>query len=307
MGNKILYILLFAWVKVNSILPMPVLYLFSDILYFFVYHVGRYRRKVVRTNLINSFPDKTEKEIKNIECRFYHFFADYFVETIKIANIRQKELAKHAIIKNPEVIFDLIDKGHSCFILTAGHYGNWELFSASGLYFQGRASLDHVYRPLKNKAFDKLFIYLRTRFNSPGIKKDEVARTIVDLKRNKSNDIVTLVADQTPSKKYLEYWATFLNQDSAILLGPEKLAKKFDIPILFADMIRVKRGYYTVDLKLITDNPKDTPDYFITDEFVRLMNACIMRDPAFWLWTHKRWKHKRVENGELRVESVNSM
>ena len=296
MDNRILYILLFTWVKINSMLPMPVLYLFSDILYFFVYHVAGYRREVVRTNMTNSFPDKTEEEIKNLESRFYHFLADYFAETIKIAGMPQKEVAKHAVIKNPKIIFDLIDKGHSCFVLTAGHYGNWELFSASGLYFQDRASLDHVYRPLKNKAFDKLFIYLRTRFNSPGIKKDEVARTIIDIKRKKSNNIVTLVADQTPSKEYLEYWTTFLNQDSAILLGPEKMAKKFDIPILFADMIRVKRGYYTLELKLITDTPKEAPDYFITDEFVRLMNACIMRDPAYWLWTHKRWKHKRVKS-----------
>ena len=296
MRDKILYILLFAWVKVNSVLPMAVLYLFADIFYFFVYRVAGYRRKVVRTNMINSFPDKTEKEIIDLERRFYHFLTDYFAETIKIASMSQEKLAKRAVIKNPELIFDLIDKGHSCFILTAGHYGNWELFSASGMYFQGRASLDHVYRPLKNKAFDKLFVYLRTRFNSPGIKKDEVARTIVDLKRKKSNDIVTLVADQTPSKGYLDYWATFLNQDSAILLGPEKIAKKFDVPVLFADMVRVKRGYYTLELKLITENPKETPDYFITDEFVRLMNACIMRDPAYWLWTHKRWKYKRVKN-----------
>ena len=299
MGNKILYVLLFVWVKVNAIFPMAVLYLFSDILYFFVYYVVGYRRKVVRTNMKNSFPDKTEKEIKKLERRFYHFLTDYFAETIKIAGISQKKLAKHAVIKNTKVIFDLIDEGHSCFILTAGHYGNWELFSASTLYFEGRANLDHVYRPLKNKAFDKLFIYLRTRFGSPGIKKDEVARTIIDLKRKKSNDIVTLVADQTPSKGHLDYWATFLNQDSAILLGPEKIAKKFDVPVLFADMIRVKRGYYTLELKLITKTPKETPDYFITDEFVRMMNECIMRDPAFWLWTHKRWKHKR----QLKIES----
>ena len=293
MGDKILYILLFAWVRINSMLPMSVLYLFADVLYFFVYHVGRYRRKVVRTNMTNSFPDKTEEEIIDLERRFYHFLTDYFAETIKIAGMSQEKLAERARIKNPEVIFDLIDKGHSCFILTAGHYGNWELFSASGIYFQGRASLDHVYRPLKNKAFDKLFIYLRTRFDSPGIKKDEVARTIVELKRKKSNDIITLVADQTPSKGYLEYWTTFLNQDSAILLGPEKIARKFDVPVLFADMERVKRGYYTLELKLITETPKETPDYFITEQFVRLMDTCIMRDPAYWLWTHKRWKHKR--------------
>ena len=274
-------------------LPMNVLYLLSDILYFSIYHIIRYRRKVVRNNIRNSFPEKTEKEILKLEHRFYHHFADYIVETIKLAHISQEELLKRADIRNPEVIFDLLDKGHTCFIFALGHYGNWEWFSGVSARFEGRASIYQIYRPLKNKAFDRLFIYLRTRFNSFGIKKNETIRDMIALKRDKTHALVPFVADQTPSKTNLNYWATFLNQDSAILTGPERIAKKLDIPIVFADTIKAKRGYYTVDIKLITDKPKETPDFYITNEYVRLMEECIMRDPAYWLWTHKRWKYNR--------------
>ena len=293
MGDIILYIILFVWVKLHAMLPMPVLYVLSDILYFFIYRIARYRRKVVRNNMKNSFPNKMEKELLNLERRFYHHFADYIVETIKLAHISQEELLKRADIRNPEVIFDLLDKGHTCFIFSLGHYGNWEWFSGVSARFAGRANIYQIYRPLKNKAFDRLFIYLRTRFNSFGIKKNEAVRDMITLKRNKTHALVPFIADQTPSKANLHYWTTFLNQDSAMLTGPERIAKKLDIPIVFADTRKVNRGYYTVDIKLISDIPKETPDYYITNKYVSLMEECIMRDPAFWLWTHKRWKHKK--------------
>ena len=293
MGNKILYIFLLAWVKIHAMLPMRALYLLSDILYFLIYYIARYRRKVVRNNIKNSFPDKTEKDITMLERRFYHHFADYIVETIKLAHISQEELLKRADIRNPEVIFDLLDKGHTCFIFSLGHYGNWEWFSGVSARFEGRATIYQIYRPLKNKAFDRLFIYLRTRFNSVGIKKNDAVRDMITLKRNKTHALVPFIADQTPSKANLHYWTTFLNQDSAIFTGPERIAKKLDIPVVFADTIKVKRGCYTVDIILITDKPKETPDFFITDKYTELMEKSILRDPAYWLWTHKRWKHKK--------------
>jgi KDO2-lipid IV(A) lauroyltransferase len=293
MGNKLLYAFLFAWVKIHAILPLPVLYLLSDILFFMTYYIARYRRKVVRKNLNSSFPDKTEKEIVTLERRFYRHFADYIVETLKLAHISQEEILRRANIRNPELIFDLMDKGHTCFIIIMGHYGNWEWFSGASARFEGRGHIYQIYRPLTNKAFDRLFVYLRTRFHSYGIKKNEAVRDMINLKRNKTYAFVPFLADQSPSKANLHYWTKFLNQDSAILTGPERIAKKLDLPVIFADTQKVKRGYYTVDFKLITDNPKTLPDYQLTDQYVQLMEACILRDPAYWLWTHKRWKHKR--------------
>ncbi len=295
MGNNILYILLFVWVKAHAILPMPILYILSDILYLFIYYLVRYRRKVVRKNLKNSFPDKTEKEIIQLERRFYHHFADYIVETIKLAHISQEELLRRADIRNPELVFDLMDKGHTCFIMSMGHYGNWEWFSGASARFEGRATIYQIYRPLTNKAFDRLFIYLRTRFHSFGIKKSEAVRDMINLKRNKTHAMVPFVADQTPSRANLHYWTNFLNQDSAILTGPERIAKKLDIPVIFADTQKAKRGFYTVDFKLITDNAKDTPEFWITERYTRMMEECILRDPAYWLWTHNRWKYKRYQ------------
>ena len=296
MGNKIVYTLLYIWVKIHALLPLSVLYLLSDIFYVLIYYLVRYRRGIVRMNLKNSFPDMTEKELVRLERRFYRHFADYIVETIKLAHISQEELLKRANVKNPEVVYDLMNQGHTTFIMLMGHYGNWEWFSGVTARFEGRAKIYQIYRPLSNKAFDRLFNTLRTRFHSFGIKKNEAVRDVFNLKRNKIPALIVFIADQTPSKANLHYWTHFLNQDSSILTGPERIAKKLDLPVIFADVRKIERGYYTVDFNLITDKAKDTPDFWITEQYARMMETCILRDPAYWLWTHKRWKHQRVEN-----------
>ena len=296
MGSKLLYVFLIAWVKVHAILPMPLLYLLSDIFFLFIYYLIRYRRKIVRKNLQKSFPDKTGKELITLERRFYRHFSDYIVETIKLAHISQEELLKRAIVRNPKVIYDLMDSGHTTFIMLMGHYGNWEWFSSATPWFEGRITIHQIYRPLANKAFDHLFKYIRTRFNSFGITKNEAVRDIFNLHHNKKNAVVVFIADQTPSKANLHYWTDFLNQDSAILTGPERIAKKLDLPVLFADTQKTGRGFYAIDLKLITDQAKNTPDFWITEQYARMMENCILRDPAYWLWTHNRWKHERIKN-----------
>lgn len=296
MGNKIRYAFLFALVKVHAFLPLHILYVLSDIFFYLNYYLVRYRRKIVRKNLENSFPDMSIKACKRLERRFYRHFSDYIVETIKLAHISQKELLRRANIRNPEIVFDLMDKGHTCFIMLLGHYGNWEWFSGVSARFEGRGAIYQIYRPLSNKAFDRLYIYLRTRFHSFGIKKNETVRDLINLKRNKVHALVPFIADQSPSKANLHYWTNFLNQDTAILTGPERIAKKLDIPLIYADVQKVKRGYYTVDFQLITDNAKNMSDYWITEQYARLMETSILRDPAYWLWTHKRWKHKRIES-----------
>lgn len=301
MGNKIVYVLLFVWIKIHAMLPMRILYILSDISYVLIYYIARYRRKVVRNNLVDSFPDKTKKEILKLEHRFYRHFADYIIETIKLAHISQEELLKRAHIKNPELTFDLIDKGHNCIMLIMGHYGNWEWFSGTQARFDGRTNVYNIYRPLTNKAFDRLFIYLRTRFHSHGIKKNDTVRDIINLKRSQENSLVLFIADQTPSKANIHYWTRFMNQDTAMLTGPERIAKKMNLPVIFVDTKQIKRGYYTVDFILLTDTPQDTPEFWITEQYTRMMENCIMRDPAYWLWTHKRWKYKRSNDNSINV------
>ncbi|WP_080904575.1 lysophospholipid acyltransferase family protein [Parabacteroides sp. Marseille-P3160] len=296
MGNRILYTILFCWTKAHAFLPMRILYILSDILYLLVYRLVRYRLKVVRRNMKASFPEKTEKELRQLERAFYHHFSDYIVETIKLAHISPKEALKRAIIRNPEMIEELQKRGHYCFILLMGHYGNWEWFTDSPLLFDRiQTEVHQVYRPLKNRAFDRLFIYLRTRFHAKGIMKNEAFRDIVRLKQSKTRSIVVFIADQTPSKANLHYWTRFLNQDTPILNGPERIACKLRLPVIYADVRKVRRGYYTVDFNLLTDSPEKMPENWITEQFARRMEETILRDPAYWLWTHKRWKYKHEQ------------
>ena len=294
MLHKIQYALLYAWVKVHAILPLPILYAFSDILYVIIYKLAGYRVKVVRRNLSASFPDKSTEELRTLERRFYHHFADYIVETIKLAHISLEELQQRALVKNPEIIDELMEKGHTCFILLMGHYGNWEWFSGSTTRFKD-TRIYQIYRPLNNKAFDKLFINLRTHFGSFGIKKNDTIRDVIRLKQKKERSLVIFLADQTPSKANLHYWTDFLHQDTAILTGPERIARKLDIPVLFLDTQQIERGRYTVNLTLLTEKPKETPANYITEQYARLVEKMILRDPAYWLWTHKRWKHKHEQ------------
>ena len=292
MGSTILYAILFSWVKVHALLPMRILYVFADMLYFLVYRVIRYRVKVVRRNLANAFPDKSDIELRRLEKRFYHHFADYVMETIKLAHISLDEIMLRARVNNPEVVDRLLDKGHTCCIMLMGHYGNWEWFTSAS-YFLNDCRIYQIYRPLKNKAVDRLFEYLRTRFNSYGIPKHDSMRSVIRLKQDKTRSTVIFIADQTPGKANLHYWTEFLNQDSAIINGPERIARKLNLPVIFLDTKQVKRGYYTLDLKMIAENPNDMSENEITEQYARLMEKCILRDPANYLWTHKRWKYKR--------------
>ncbi|MDR2233198.1 MAG: lysophospholipid acyltransferase family protein [Tannerella sp.] len=286
------YAIIWAYVKVHAMLPMAVLYLFADFLYFFVYKIARYRLKIVRQNLRLSFPEMTDKQLSKLEKRFYHHFSDYIVETIKLAHISQEELNRRAVLHNPEIINPLVAQGHTCFILLMGHYGNWEWFTGSTVWFDS-VKIYQIYRPLTSKIFDRLFIYLRTRFQGIGIKKQDTVRDIIKLKQSKERSLVIFIADQSPGKANLLYWTNFLNRESSVLTGPERIATKLDIPVIFVDVKKIKRGYYTVDFELITDSPRREPEFWITEQYARLMERSILRDPAYWLWTHKRWKHQR--------------
>ncbi len=294
MLSNIGYGLLFVWVKLHALLPLKVLYVLSDILYFIVYKVARYRRKVVRKNLVNSFPHESAIDIVRIEKAFYHHFADYIVETIKLAHISEEEITKRAHVKNPELAVKLQQEGHPCIVMLMGHYGNWEWFSSAGLVLP-TFQIYQIYRPLTNKAFDRLFIYLRTRFKSVGMRKNDTVREVFQLSKNKVDSLVIFIADQTPSKANLHYWTNFLNQDTAIFNGPERIARKQKLPVIFLDVRKVKRGYYTVEFKLMTDNAGTTAENEITERYARLMEESIQRNPAYWLWTHNRWKYKRED------------
>ena len=287
-----LYSILYAFVKLHALLPMRVLYVLSDILCFVVHRIVGYRVKVVRNNLRNAFPDKTEAERLSIERAFYRNFADYAVETLKLAHISEEELQRRALLRNPELVDRLQSEGHTCLILTMGHCFNWEWFSGSASCW-AESSTYQIYRPLNSKAFDRLLIELRTRFGSSGLRMNDTMRKMVSLKRSGERSVVIFLADQSPNRDSIHHWSNFMNQETGFFSGPERLAKKLDIPVLFLRMKHPARGQYMVDIELLTDTPMETSEGWITEQYVRKMDESLRADPANWLWSHKRWKHTK--------------
>ena len=294
MGNRVLYALLSIWVKACALLPMGVLYVFSDALSFIIYRVARYRLKVVRRNMRHAFPDKTEQERRELERRFYRHFADYIVETIKLAGISHEELLRRSHLSNPEMVQPLLAQGHTSLILVMGHYGNWEWFTGFPSRFGELLEVCQIYRPLDSPAFDRLFRHLRTRFGARCVPKKDVVRELIRTARPTSPPaLFVFIADQTPSRANLHYWTQFLGRDTAVLNGPERLAVKMNLPVIYADVRCESRGHYTVDFQLLTDAPRSKSENWITEEYTRRMERTILRDPAGWLWTHRRWKYSR--------------
>ncbi|WP_308601316.1 lysophospholipid acyltransferase family protein [uncultured Dysgonomonas sp.] len=296
--NKILYYILYIWMYLHALLPFRALYILSDFLYFLVYKVIRYRLKVVRINLKNSFPEKTDKELHVIEKEFYHHFCDYFVETLKLLHISDEEMQKRMVFENMDIVKDLMKDGNSA-LMFLGHYGNWEWVPSITMSFRNKEDqnklLGQIYRPLKNKAVDDLFLKIRSRFGSFGIAKNETLRVIVKLRKAKQQILIGFMADQTPSFHNIHYWSTFMNQESAVFTGVERIAKQTGFAVVYLDMEKVKRGHYKGTVKLISDKPQDAPEFYITETYIREMERTILRNPAYWLWTHKRWKMTRKE------------
>lgn len=292
--GKILYNIIYAILYIHALLPLRILYILSDLLYFPVYYIVRYRRKVVKQNLANSFPDKSEKELRKIEHNFYHHFCDYIVETIKLLHITNKEIQERITFKNIELVAELMKDGNSA-IMYLGHYGNWEWVPSITLEFEKDTLLGQIYRPLKNEVFDKIFLKIRSRFGSVSIAKNNTLRSIIQYKRSGQKVLIGFMSDQTPSPQNIHYWTKFMNQDTAVFTGVERIAKQTGFSITYLDITRVKRGYYSCEVKLISSAPKEAPEFAITEKYIREMESTILRNPSYWLWTHKRWKYKKKD------------
>ncbi|HCO67923.1 MAG TPA: acetyltransferase [Dysgonomonas sp.] len=290
--HKIGYNLIYFILYIHALLPFKVLYILSDILYFWAYKVIGYRLKVVRENLQSSFPDKSKEELKIIEKEFYHNFCDYFVETIKLLHVSNEEIQRRFVFKNMDIVHNLMKEGNSG-IMFLGHYGNWEWVPSINLLFNDGSLLAQIYRPLKNKVFDKIFLKIRSRFGSLGIPKNNTLRAILNFKNEGQKMLVGFMSDQTPSPGNIHYWTEFLNHETGVYTGVERIAKKTGFFVTYLDIVKEGRGKYTAYVKLITDNPKNEPEFAITEKYIREMEATILRNPAYWLWTHKRWKHKK--------------
>ena len=269
-----------------SLLPFPVLYFLSDILYGFLYYVFKYRRKVVFSNLQNSFPEKSKSEIELIEKRFYRYLADLMLESIKTLTISAKELKKRFVFKDIEILKKHLQNDKSV-IAVSGHYGNWEWGPvAVGLEINEKVLV--VYKPLSDKRFEGLMNSMRSRFGSIMVPMKLTLRKVIEYKNDPI--VLVLVGDQTPAREESQYFTTFLNQQTAVFLGVEKIALMLNNPIVYFSINRIKRGYYECVFKSLIENPVHTKDHEITEAHIKELEKNIRLHPEFWLWSHKRWK-----------------
>lgn len=289
--QTIISYILYGTIWLISLLPLRLLYIISDFNYLLLAYIIRYRRKVIDNNLKNSFPDKSNKERAAIRKEFYKHLCDYTVETFKLLNMSKKEILKRCIDKNPEVMSKFFDEGRSV-VGILGHYGNWEWLSSYPL-INSKPKFLPIYKPLHNKLMDKMFFELRSHFGAEPLKKKDVLRCLISNKKEGNITLTGFIGDQTPTKTNIKYWTKFLNQDTPIFLGVEKIARKLNYPVVFVSMQKVKRGHYEVHTQLISENPKDTAEFEITEAHTRLLEKSIQDNPAYWLWSHKRWKHKK--------------
>lgn len=269
-----------------SFFPLWFLFGISNILYYVLYYIAKYRRTVVRKNLSNSFPDKSLAEIIIIEKRFYRYFADLMVEVVKMSSISKKEVLKRVKMKNFDLAEAYFKRGESALACT-GHYGNWELcMLAAGLNFSAKCNV--IYKPLTNKIFEDWFNALRTKFGNIFIPMRQTLREVVATKNEVT--LFCFASDQTPGRAEIQYRLNFMNQSTPALLGLEKIALQTNRPIFYFSVKRIKRGYYEIDCVPMCLNPKETKEHEVTDLFFENLTNTILQEPAYWLWSHKRWK-----------------
>ena len=283
--TKFLYYLL---ILPLSLLPYPLLYLLSNIIFLIMYRVIGYRKKVVFTNLRNSFPYKTNQELKKIMSDFYRHLCDIIMESVKGFTISEKQLRKRLIIKNPEFSNYFADKGKSI-IFVGGHYNNWEICAQAFAMYSNHKCIG-IYKPLSNAFINDKIYTSRSKYGMQLISMKQTKKSFEE-----GNDAKAIVfgSDQNPANPKRAHWVEFLNQDTAVLFGAERYAKEYNWPVIFVSISKVKRGYYEVEYSLITDKPKNQPHGKITEDFTKRLEQDIINKPQYWLWSHKRWKHKR--------------
>lgn len=284
-----IFIYPFLWII--SILPFPVLYAISDFIAFLLYKVIGYRRIIVQTNLRNSFPDKSENERKQIEKRYYSFMADLIVETIKTMTISKKELLKRMKLEDDGLFEKLRLQGKSC-VVVMSHCGNWEWVCASAqpsVHEQQKAQC--VYKTLSNPSWDQWFYNVRSRFGTKPFPMKKTLRVMMETKNQIT--ATAFIGDQNPSNGKNAYWTRFLNQDTCFMTGSEKIARKMNHTVLYLSVSRVRRGWYICKPHVLCENPSETQEFEITERIVQFTEKDIQQKPEFWLWSHRRWKHKK--------------
>lgn len=286
--SALAFYLLYPLIYLIASLPFGLLYLFSDVLYY-AFRLSGYRRKVVLQNLRNSFPEKSEEEIQQLCKAYFRYLCDLTLETFKTLTMNEKEAKERSTFVFPDWLKELKDKKQS-FIIVLGHYGNWEWGGPSFTLYSG-IPLNVIYRPLSNPYFEKMMTGMRTKFGTRITPAKNTLRQMVATRGELT--ATAFIADQTASAEN-GYWMEFLHQDTSVFTGPEKLSIKFDYPVVYMNIRRLRRGYYEVAPELLFLHPRETTPHEITETFTRRLEEEIRKDPVIWLWSHRRWKHVRI-------------
>jgi len=289
--QALLYYSLLPLLYIIAFLPFPLFYKLSDGVCFVLYRLFGYRKEVVRSNLKRAFPYKTNKELNQIEKRFYSHLCDLFLEMIKSMGMNKKEMLLRFKVKNIDVLQNYESQKRSVFLM-CGHYASWEWMMSLGYHIDHRGI--GIYRPLSNPYFDRLLKKIRSRHNAGMISMKTAAATIKENEDNKILGVYGFASDQSPRPKPLTYWRDFLGVRVPVYTGAERLARELNIPVVFGKITRVKRGYYEVEFKPISDQPKATQENEITDIFTEYLEAQIKEDPSQYFWTHKRFKFAKA-------------
>ena len=287
--QRLLYILVYPILWLLSKLPMRVLYIISTALFFLNYYIIGYRKKVVNENLALVFPEKTKEERDLITKEFFKHLSDLIVETVKSFTISEKEIRKRFVVTNTQILDSYYQDGQSI-LLMAGHYGNWEWTGILNKLMQHKAHA--VYKPMENKQFDDLVKKTREHFGGTIVSNKKIVSVLFRKHKMGEKTLTYILSDQTPKMGSFKYHDTFLGIDVPMFTGTEELAKRLDFAVLYLKVEKVRRGYYQATFVPLTDNPNGYPDFQITRMFFDALETQIREKPEYYLWSHKRWKHR---------------
>ena len=264
-------------------------------MYLIIYYVVRYRVNIVRRNIYNSFPEKTEKEKREIEKKFYRHFSDLLIESLKMMSMSNEEMLKRMKYIDYEPLVEHYKEGRSVILYTS-HFGNWEWLSSFSLHLPKDKPVYQVYKKLTSELSDKIAYKTRIRFGAVNVEMNDLLRKIVMLKKENKLGMFGMISDQSPRRTPNLHFVDFLHQPTSVITGSEHIAKKFNFPVYFVAVQHVKRGHYICSFELITDKPQETAEFEITEKYMKLLEKEIQNQPEVWLWSHKRWKHKLVNS-----------
>ncbi|MCQ2256499.1 MAG: lysophospholipid acyltransferase family protein [Bacteroidaceae bacterium] len=276
-----------------SLLPFPVLYAFSDFVSLFMRHF--YRKKVVHDNLVSAFPEKSAKEIADIERKFYHQFCDNFVEDVKMLSMSKEEMMRRMTFVGLEKLKERYDAGQTMHFMYLSHFGNWEWIASINYWMQPWATSGQIYHHIYDKIMNQLFLDLRGQYGGVSVEMKETLRKMISLKREGKNYTIGFISDQQPKWNSIHHFIPFLNHDTAVFTGCEQIARKLDAFVTYGRMSRPKRGYYRLEVVVMEDHPASLPENELTNWYFRLLEEDVLQHPEMWLWSHKRWSRTKEE------------